>query len=156
MSEFTHKFSFPVGDWSDDGHGKCEWTTIESNAPVEDWREAYFASVEKLKEHDIAPDSNHGGRRDEGWPLHKMRKVMGYDFPATDYDWDEEKEKATEDIPEIGFPSVEDIVGYTLAFCQVSNPALKYRIVKMPMFPFYGFDDQQRHIGHIGYDLFLD
>lgn len=42
MSEYTIKI--PIGDWSDDGHGKCEVFEIESNYPVKDLQEAYKAS----------------------------------------------------------------------------------------------------------------
>jgi hypothetical protein len=31
-----YKFKLPIGDWSDDGHGKCDYYTIESNINPED------------------------------------------------------------------------------------------------------------------------
>lgn len=40
-----YKFKLPLGDWSKDGHGICEWFVIESNKPVNEVREAYFKSV---------------------------------------------------------------------------------------------------------------
>lgn len=27
----TTKFSLPIGDWSNDGHGTCEYFTVEAN-----------------------------------------------------------------------------------------------------------------------------
>jgi len=163
MSSMKHKFRFPVGDWSGDGHGKCEWFQVRSNQPVEKWREAYFASLIKFNEHDIAPDSHHNGRKDRGWPLHKMRELVGFKFPNTDYDWQYdqqrgEKIEVIQDIPRVGFPDPKDAVGYTLAFCQASDSSLKFEIIEKEteMFQFYGFDEQERHIGHIGYEIFMD
>ncbi len=149
MSEYKYKFKFPVGDWSGDGHEKCYWYVVESNYTVKSWREAYFKSKEKFP--NLAPDHLF----DKGWPLHKMREATGFQFPTTDYDWEPGKEK---DIPKVGFPSDEDIVAYTLTFCQLSNPKLKYRVVPddVDMFPFYGFDKKGRHISHIGYDKYLN
>lgn len=36
-----HKFKIPVGDWSDDGHGKCEEYIVSCNYPVEEVQQAY-------------------------------------------------------------------------------------------------------------------
>lgn len=43
-----HLFRIPIGDWSGDGHGKCDWYTARSNKPVEEVREAYFAARERM------------------------------------------------------------------------------------------------------------
>jgi hypothetical protein len=42
------KIKFPIGDWSDDGHGKCDWFIIETNKTVEEVREIHFSCKEKL------------------------------------------------------------------------------------------------------------
>ena len=42
-------WKIPIGDWSDDGHGKCDWYIVKSNFTVEQAREAYFKSVEESK-----------------------------------------------------------------------------------------------------------
>ena len=42
----TNTWKIPIGDWSDDGHGKCDWFTVKSNFTVEKAREAYFKAVE--------------------------------------------------------------------------------------------------------------
>lgn len=42
-----HKFAIPVGDWSDDGHGKCDVYHFVCNYPVEDCRRAYIESCKK-------------------------------------------------------------------------------------------------------------
>ena len=43
-----YKFKIPIGDWSNDGHGKADWYIIESNKPVQEIRELYFQACEKL------------------------------------------------------------------------------------------------------------
>lgn len=46
-----------VGDWSNDGHGRCEEVLVETNHPVEDIRRAYKAAC---KETGIAFDHDRG------------------------------------------------------------------------------------------------
>lgn len=169
MNNMKYEFRFPVGDWSGDGHNRCEWFHVQSNKPIEEWRKAYFTSLDNFKERidieivpDIVPDSYNGGKRDNGWPLHLMRSIVGFDFPNTDYDSvtdDSGNVISSNDIPCVGFPNPKDAVGYTLTFCQVSDPSLEFKILEekeSPMFPFNGFDEQKRHIGHIGYEIFMD
>jgi hypothetical protein len=40
---------FPIGDWSDDGHGKCEWFIVKSNMPLQIVREAQFRLQDKFE-----------------------------------------------------------------------------------------------------------
>lgn len=42
-------FKVVVGDWSDDGHGKCDKYTFECNAAIEDVQEAYLKAVKVSK-----------------------------------------------------------------------------------------------------------
>lgn len=44
MSKQNHVIKIPIGDWSGDGHERCEIFEIESNYPVFDLQEAYKAS----------------------------------------------------------------------------------------------------------------
>ena len=41
-TDLPHSFALPIGDWSGDGHGHCEWFTVRSNKPLEDVRKAHF------------------------------------------------------------------------------------------------------------------
>jgi len=61
-----YKFSLPIGDWSDDGHGECDWFVIESNVPLEELREIYFETKKRTNasldsEEKRSPCSNHEG-----------------------------------------------------------------------------------------------
>lgn len=37
-----NKVRFPVGDWSDDGHGNCDYYFATTNKTTQDIREAHF------------------------------------------------------------------------------------------------------------------
>ena len=50
--------------------------------------------------------------------------------------------------------SPEFMAAYVLEFLKVGDPDLKFKIINPPdMLPFYGYDDQNRHIGFIGYGV---
>lgn len=131
-------FQIPIGDWSGDGHGQCEWYTVKSNKPVEAWREAYFKSQARWPE--LAPDGELSRTATGDWPRDRIGEVFGGSYRL--------------DIDAIDGSS-EGIALYTLAFCQLSDPALAFEHVPIPMLPFYGVDEQQRHIGSIGYELWM-
>jgi hypothetical protein len=42
-----HRIKFPIGDWSDDGHGKCDWYIVKSNKTLKELIDAHFAFKEK-------------------------------------------------------------------------------------------------------------
>ena len=56
QNKLFYKVKVPVGDWSDDGHGKCEWFIFATNKSVEDLREAFFTAKEKPEFKGLAPD----------------------------------------------------------------------------------------------------
>ncbi len=45
----THVFSIPIGDWSDDGHGKCEYFHASAAKPFKDVCKAFKAAKKKFK-----------------------------------------------------------------------------------------------------------
>lgn len=44
----NYQIRFPIGDWSKDGHGQCDWFTISSNKSVSELREIHFKCPEVL------------------------------------------------------------------------------------------------------------
>jgi len=42
-----YEITIPIGDWSKDGHEKCEEVTFISSHPVDALREAYLESIQK-------------------------------------------------------------------------------------------------------------
>lgn len=57
MSKKRFKFQIPIGDWSDDGHGKCQYFTASSFKSFEDVCRAYEKAKEKFKDDDFSPES---------------------------------------------------------------------------------------------------
>lgn len=130
-------FSIPIGDWSDDGHGKTATFYATAAKPIEAVREAYFAVKAKL------PDAC---------------------CPESFCDEYEEPEMAPEsrtaliskgcEVPdEIGVDAMANIVVW---FLNQGDPELDVKLngKPLPVLPFYGFDPKKRHIGFIGYGLF--
>ena len=137
-------WNIPIGDWSGDGHGKCDWFTIKSNFTVEQAREAYFKSIEKSGI-DIC-------------------KEVAYEYE--DSSVSERFLKVFPEFLEKGFVIYEpeyngyyiensfDLVKMVCLFIQKYNPEFKCEIINIPMLPFYGYDEKKRHIEFIGYGLF--
>lgn len=128
-----YQFKIPIGDWSGDGHGKCTWFVVNSNKPVEEWRKAYFAAAKQWPQ--LQPDGDALARCPvEEWPLAEIKEVLSYEINMDD--------------------AHQSLAEYMLVFCQRKDPSLTFEFAEdVPMFPFYGFDKQQRHIGHVGYML---
>jgi hypothetical protein len=141
-------WQIPIGDWSDDGHGKCDWFNIKSNFTVEEAREAYFKSVEESGV-DVCKEVAHD--YEDNSVSEKFLNI----FP-------EFLEKGLiKHNPEFGIYDSEyyiddssDLVEIVCLFIQKYTPEFRYEIVNFPMLPFYGLDEKHRHIGHIGYGLF--
>lgn len=137
-------WNIPIGDWSDDGHGKCDWFTIKSNFTVEQAREAYFKSVEKsgvdiCKE--VACDYEDNSVSEKflnAFPEFLEKGLIKHGQEYTEY--------------YIGDSS--DLVEMVCLFIQKYNPEFRYEITNFPMLPFCGYDEKGRHIGQIGYGLF--
>jgi hypothetical protein len=136
-------WKIPIGDWSNDGHGICDWFIIKSNFTVEQAREAYFKSVEKSGV-DICKEVACKYR--DNLVSEKFLKVfpefLEKDLVKNDYDFEYYIENSS------------DLVVMVCLFIQKYNPEFRYEIINLPMLPFCGYDEKDRHIGHIGYGLF--
>lgn len=140
-----HTFTLPIGDWSDDGHGKCDYYTVESNMSVEEVREIHFkieevtgVNIEKVcSEYDVSyipADSRLITLLEEEGKMDKMN-LSGYDKDIDGY--------------YANSKSLALIWAYLL---QETEPELELKIIKTPeMLSFYGFDKQGRHISFVGY-----
>lgn len=137
-----YKFRLAIGDWSCDGHGIHEDFTVLSNMPVEAVREAHYKIEEKT-----------GIRIEE---------------ICSEYEEDEIEAEKVQIIKELGFnfenstglgdgiTNPAEMARLWIFLLQKADPSLKLEIVPndMPTLHFYGFDDQSRHIGFVGYGLF--
>lgn len=133
--EKTYSFTIPIGDWSGDGHEKCEWYQFNSNKPLADVREAYFQAQKK----GLAPNPE------------------GFCCEYEDY---EVPEDVVEEAKEAGFTidpdnfGAEQMADYVAWYITLGDPELTLtREPDLQMLPFYGYDKDKRHIGGFGYGL---
>lgn len=139
----THQFKIPIGDWSDDGHGMCDYYLITSNKSVEDVREIHFTIPEKL-----------------GVNIEEI---------CSDYEQSSISYETAVQIAELGFDLGQikedsDVNMDSNSMCKLwifllmkADPTLELKIAKendVEMLPFYGFDAKKRHIGFVGYGVF--
>lgn len=141
-------WKIPIGDWSDDGHGKCDWFTIKSNFTVEQAREAYFKSVEKSGVdicREVACDYEDRSVSEKflnAFPEFLEKGLIKHDPKFDNYDF------------EYYIADSFDLVEMVCLFIQKYNPEFRYEIINLPMLPFCGYDEKKRHIGYFGYGLF--
>lgn len=152
ISEYN--FTLPIGDWSDDGHGKCDYYHVKSNKPIDEVREVHFQMREKLgfSVEDIACEYE-----DNSIPKETMDKIVELGF--LDY------------IENNGGASLFDsclsewegkwsVYSTGMAHLWVfmlmkTDEDLNLEIIKSPeMLPFYGCDSKRRHIDFVGYGCF--
>jgi hypothetical protein len=53
---YDYKFKLPIGDWSDDGHGICEYFIFYSNSPAKKLIESYIKACEIYKIDSLCQD----------------------------------------------------------------------------------------------------
>lgn len=143
MSEYI--FRLPIGDWSDDGHGDCEYYYIKSTKPVEEVREAHFLIEEKtgVNIHKICNDYENSYVSAD--IFNKLLELGFNDGVLGDYVIDGDNEV---------FLEAKDMSDIWLFLLNQTDPELKLEAAyhKEPeMLPFYGFDEKGRHIGQVGY-----
>lgn len=147
-------FNIKIGDWSGDGHGKQQTFTASSNKNIIEVREAFFAACKKHP--GIAPTEFMCNYEDYSLPKEIYEEALeaGFDFLAgvrQDKDF-QERLKSGEyfEYPDFG---PDRMFEYTLWFTKLGDPELVLEKVEVPSLAFYGFDQQKRHIGFIGYGL---
>ena len=148
-----YKFKIPIGDWSDDGHGKYEDYIISSNKPVEYVRNLYFQACDKIEfslDGNYKPTTLTPNAEYEDYEFSKKTLQALLDFGVKlkqehiDYIREQESTDGTELLCEI-----------ILRFIETQDNTLELRVIDdIPMFQFYGFDNEKRHIGYFGYGLF--
>lgn len=129
--------------------GKYKEFFIESNKPVDEVRELYFQACEKLgfgldSQHKSAPCKNY---QESHFKPETIQKLVDFGLNISEDD----EERWTKDY--VNFSEFCDLI---LEFIKTQDKELiMIRVTnEVPMFQFYGFDEQNRHIGSIGYGLF--
>lgn len=140
-----YRVKFSLGDWSDDGHGKCDHFFVRTSAPVEDLRELHFKCNDvfgfnpgnlcrEYEQHSLTPD--------------QIAKLL--QLGVIDQD----------DVDDDGDVLIDTLylLGIWLKMLQRVDPTLQYEIETedgTPSMHFGGFDDQGRHIDVPGYGCFV-
>lgn len=142
-----YKIKFPIGDWSDDGHGKCETFIVESNRDVSEVREAHFACKERLG-FEIGDICHKYGDSDIKSDLSQKLNKLGI-LDGIVFDMEQDFEKGI-------YLSPDEMVQIWLAILMHISPSMKLRIVDddIPYINFYGVDGAKRHLSTPGYGLF--
>ena len=140
-TDFTQRYTFkiPIGDWSKDGHGQCEWYFATANKPVDDVRKTFFKAKKLLPE--VDPETFCNQYQDGVLPEKVCKKLKRLGVSINKH-----------------FDS-ENMVKIVVWFLNQGDPKLDVVLEPeddVPMLPFYGFDSEKRHIGFFGYGLFAD
>ena len=161
MTKPKYTFKMPIGDWSNDGHGECDYFKIESNVPVEEVREAHFLIHEKTG---IDLSKVCSEYQEPYLTFEDVDKLLELGFNK-DFilDFDEELfEKAkSKNKPELYEENTNGVDSETVAHIWVfllnkvyAEMELKIILDKEEMLVFYGFDKKGRHIESPGYGCF--
>lgn len=139
------KFKLPIGDWSSDGHGKCDWYELDTDATIDEVRDAYFKAKEMIPmlcPEDICSDY------EENYVGLELAQEIESTLGVTLEDWIEGSEDGIS-------VSNDDMIAIVVAFIGVGGVKVTYSVAdSLPMLCNYGSDAKGRHIGHIGYGLF--
>jgi hypothetical protein len=134
-------FRIPLGDWSGDGHSKCEYFTATSAKSLIEVREAYFSAKEKLPKL-ICPENFVNEYEDSTVPQEVIDKLKEYNYNLC---------KDSE------YFELEEMVKYVVWFINYGDPECDVKLEKIDdMLVFYGVDKKKRHIGGFGYGLLGD
>lgn len=137
-------YKFPIGDWSDDGHGQCDYFLVESPCDIQQIREAHFSCKEKFG-FDIG-DICHDYNDNEVQP-HEIECItnMGIDLSkyCQDNNWT--------------IYCTGSLVALWVEILNKIDPSLHLRYIppiKYESINFYGYDKKKRHLKTPGYGLF--
>jgi len=127
-------FRIPVGDPSDDGHGKCDYTTIECNKTKEEVKEAYEKSclltgLTFTSNSDIIVDGHKISWEDDEYDDRNI---------CVEYQSSEVSELANTILEAHGILRfhdlyVDELVILFMSFVKLSLPDLEYNVINNPV-----------------------
>ena len=134
----TYRYKFPVGDWSDDGHGKCNWFIVEGRKPIQEVREAHFAAKEHL-----------------GFDIGDI--CGGYEETCIKKEYKDRLALLGLEVFEEDYVGSNEIVALWIDILNFVDPGLKLVLVEdeLESIVFYGFDKKKRHLRVPGYGVFF-
>ena len=138
-----HRIKFPIGDWSDDGHGECDWFIINTNKTAEELREIHFLDTATFgfEIGEIANEYENNRVPDE---------VMEF-LKANNFDLGEFNFYQGSEI----FPT--SLIKLWLRLLQFIDSTFEYNIEGeeiLPKITFSGFDHKGRHLKNPGFGCF--
>lgn len=136
--KLKYTIEFPIGDWSDDGHGKCEYFLVKSNKPVEEVREIHFNS--KVDIGSICSECDESELKDYE---HNKLIELGYEY----------EDKSCEKYKMI-FP--KEMLRIWMFLLMYSDKDLKLELIEeeYSTINFYGYNEDGKHLETPGYGLF--
>ena len=162
------KFKIPIGDWSADGHGKCEELVINCNYPVEAVQQAYKDSCQLT-----GVSFDHTDYRGRDWrEADKYQVATGYlDCRITpeveaifrehgievrendEYYGEYENEEDQEDREDVEIDGVNHFLELLMTFIKLSLPNLQYEVVNDGLPYLNGYWNDALNV-QFGYGLF--
>jgi len=126
-----------IGDWSGDGHGQHEDYYFQSNKSIEDIRKAYFLAKQKYPK--LCPETFCCEYEDGVVPnkIIKESKKLGFKIDKNNF-------------------FCEEMAEYVAWFCKLGDTEHDLELTiqeRTPTLAFYGFDENEQHIGFFGYGL---
>lgn len=150
MNETKYYWILPIGDWSEDGHGHCSTYIVESEYPVENIREAYFKACEHYHldfSNYLCADYMDG----DIWPSQKQFfKNIGIDVDKI------RKEHYDNFGGSKSFISFKSYIRILFEFIKLGAPIGELKLIELPSFQYMGTNSDGKHIGNLGYGLFID
>ena len=135
----------PIGDWSGDGHGQCEWFSASSVKALADVREAYFAACDDIPA-DLHPENicrNYEDSKVSTKSAAQIRAMSGIDISNGD----------TDSAGNV-YVDLYAFAKYVVWFINTGDHTVDAILEPRPdILQFSGFDEKGRHIGFIGYGL---
>ncbi|PIN88389.1 hypothetical protein COU61_05145 [Candidatus Pacearchaeota archaeon CG10_big_fil_rev_8_21_14_0_10_35_13] len=133
---------FPVGDWSDDGHGKCEYYFATTQRSLEEVREAHHNAPNTLGFPIEGICQDYGDPIIDNAIVEKLRTEGYGKFEISD-----------EDDGKI-YPSGEEVFKIWIFLLNKINPGLELKQTDMPSINYYGKDKSGKRLRTPGYELF--
>ena len=131
------QIQFPIGDWSEDGHGKCDYYLATTESTLEDVRMAHFNSPLILG-FDIGSIFGYEERNIDPNVLSKIKSVIG------DFDFNNGDEFTSEEMFQLWL----DLLNFIDPTLNLVSSFDDYEPIN-----FYGLDSQGRHLDTPGYGL---
>lgn len=141
-------FDLPIGDWSSDGHGKCDWFTVETNKPLQECFDAWFFAKEKFPT-EVHPDNICSDYQDNTITIELREQIKELGFTGFD-----DMEIYNDEI----WMDREKLAEYQIWFMMQGDSNLQLKILPgNPKFINWTCDegkDQHRTVHSCGYGLF--